>query len=797
MPPSPDQIDRERIGNVKRTHEWDKLQKTFAEAKARYETASTSNLDDTSVEVARYEVDIAKMSLELFKAEHDQSGAWKGNRFGGDVAKMFENDFIQEDHGMLVPTEELKQTHLLTVSMNELDRLNKEGGHALGDEGMRMAYEVIAEKVEATLHDLHPELKTEDLAANYDIYRTGGNEFSVVIRKITSPFSMQELAASFGSVDAISKEYEGIEAPSLAANHASMAKVYEVLNNLRHDEGIENFKTWSNKEKTDLAVGVVKEVLQSENDVRKTLMRLDRLEGLMKAGDEEKARAFYDNYLKKALGSLFSAEEDVLADFDEAKAMLKEMGAFDESWTIEWEKQKSQIAIDEGCKILRNEGEVARSGEANLQAATVQRVRQRYEESIPKYGPKQKNETAFIEPLATEGLQILNKKLQAAKAAKEASEQDENVLLAKKASLADLEYRLEAAKRDTMTGLEGRGVLFADMEDAINRNESISTLFIDMAFLKYFDKVGGSAVGDMAIKKSAEILESLTHDLESLTSDPEMKEKFSKAKVKAYRYAGDEFVLLVEGADSSVAEKLRHIISDKAEDAGTVPNAITSSSAYTPERISFNVGTSHAESTNALETKVLELGLPLHGEPGTKDRFNHLAEYAIRFADKEIEITKALDRYQLLIRLIIQRGPEDAHVQQMLAYSQKAIFGKAGEAMVLEWAKVLENAQPSEITAINKAAQLELLEFTLKMKDKELEQKNERDRAVERRIENHIRSQYLEQRIEQLQARLTELEDKLKTSQELSAKERQAHDREVAIYKEELEILKGIRQQFT
>lgn len=790
MPPSPDQIDRERIGTVKRTHERAVLKSAFEEAKARYEIALTSSLTDRSTEIAKYDLDIAQMNLELFESEHDPTGAWKGDRFGGDIAKMFEHDFIQEDHGMLVPTEELQQTHLLTISMNELDRLNKEGGHALGDEGMSMTYKEIASKVEATLHGMHPDLTPEELASNYDIYRTGGNEFSVVVRKVLTPFAMQELAAHFAAVDAVSEKYEGIEAPTLAANHASMSKVYEILNSLRHEDGIEDFKTWSNKDKTNLAVDVVKETLKSDNDVRKTLLRLNRLEELLRSDDEPKARAFYDNYLKKALGTLLSDNPEEPADFDAAKATFSQMGALDESWAIQWGEQKSQIAIDEGCKLLRHKGEEARSGEANLQAATVQKIKQRYFESMPKYGPRQKNEAEFVAPLATEGLKILLNKQQQAEEAQKAYEQDPGVIEGKKAEVVDLDYRIEAARRDTLTGLELRGVLFADMEDAIKRNESMSTLFIDMAFLKYFDKVGGSSVGDMAIKKAAEILDTVTRD-------PEIKEKYPNAKIKAYRYAGDEFVVSVEGSVSGIAEELQNLILQKAESAGSVPSSVSKNPAYTPERISFNIGTSYAESASSLESQVVDLGLPLHGEPGSPERVNHLAEYAIRFADKEIEITKAMDRYELLIALILGRGENDPHVEQMMIYSQKAIAGKEGEALVRGWAQSLMAAQPSEYAAINKAANLDLLDFTLRMQEKALEQKNERDQAIERRIENHIRSQYLERRIEQLQSRLSSLEEKLQQAQEMNEKDRKNHDREIALYKEELEELQNIKQQFT
>ncbi|MFO0764646.1 MAG: diguanylate cyclase [Patescibacteria group bacterium] len=791
-PPSPEFIDRERIGTVKRSYERKTLEEGLRAATVKQEMAQTSHPDDASAELAKADVEIAKKRLELFDAEHDPSGAWKSDRFGIDVAKMFEHDFVQEAHGKLVPTEELKQTHLLTVSMNELDRLNKEGGHSLGDEGMSLTYKLLAERVEQALHALHPEMKESELAENYDIYRSGGNEFSVVVRKVTSVAAMQSLADGLKSVDAVTQKYANVEAPPLAANHASMAEVYEVLNALRREEGMEGFMEWEQNRKAGLAVDVIKDVLMTENDISKTQLRLDRFEGMLKeaatSGDETRARAFYDNYLKKALGGMF-ADGEVPASYEEAKGLMKQMGAFDESWSGEWQKEKSQIAFDEGFKSLRLGTEAEITGERNLQSAIATKARQRFEQGQLRRVSAVEKAGEFVPPEPTEGLRILAQKRAEAEEAARKAEAEPTPFNQKQKDLKQLESRLEAARRDSMTGLEARGPLFAGVESALSRNQSVSTMFIDMGFLKYFDKVGGPAVGDLAIKKSGEILD-------RIANRPDWKERFPDAKIKAYRYAGDEFVLTVEGDDGSLAVALRQAIAAEAEMAGPVPGTGVDGSLYTPSSIVFNVGISHVEDTAKFEKLVEGYGLPLHGEKGSKDRINHLAEYAIRFADREIDIEKAMDRYERLADLVFDRGEDDPYVKQMLAYSQKATYGKEGETKVLALAAAMSAERSAEgVADVKRRMMHDLLEFTLGQKDKDLEEKAERDRAAERRIEEHVREQYFERRIKSLEEAIGTLETSLKALQGENAELRANLQRQKAALEEDRDKIKGLRER--
>src|SRR5574337_1374330 len=72
------------------------------------------------------------------------------------------------------------------------------------------------------------------------------------------------------------------------------------------------------------------------------------------------------------------------------------------------------------------------------------------------------------------------------------------------AEIAKLNLEIESAWRDSLTGLEQRGRLFENLEAGLDGGESVSMVFIDMAFLKYFDKEGGAETGNLAIQKTAE-----------------------------------------------------------------------------------------------------------------------------------------------------------------------------------------------------------------------------------------------------------------------------------------------------
>lgn len=785
MPPSPEVSDRERTSTIKATHSREVLSDALAKAKAKAEMLSLQ--DDEASEHANHDLAIAEKRLRLFENEHDPTGAWKGKRFGRDIAKIFDHEFTAEAHGKLVPTEELKQTHMLVVSMGELDRLNREGGHKLGDGAMALTHQQIAKNVEAMILQQDPDILPEELAKRYDVYRTGGNEFSVIMRGVTAPEGLQGLAVSFDRVGAVSEMNKGVEAPPLITNAVSMEEVYEVLNTVRHKGPMGDFLSWESGRKTRVAVDIVKDIALTENDIRKTRQRLDRFVGLIAkvkaGGDEKPANNFYDQYLKKGLGTVFSGEEEIMSSFSEAKSTLEQMGAFDESWKPEWQKEKEQISLDQGLSHFRKDKEADRTGEWNLQKHVAEKVKRRY--LAGEYATSTPKSSAVFEaPKPTSGALVLAEKRQAVDLAKEAAEGGHNLLKTKQAEIASLDLQIESARRDGMTGLEERGALYEGLEDALARNQKVATLFIDMAFLKYFDKVGGREVGDNAIKKAAQILD-------EVAQDPKWKEKYPEASIKAYRYAGDEFTLIVEGADESAIKEIREEINNRADMAGEVP-ATEMDGAYVPTKLSFNVGSSFAEGANDLEQRVQELDLPLHGEPGSKERINQLAEYAIRFADKEIDISKAMDRFKQLLELINVRGLEDSYTQQIIAYSQKAIFGKVGQDKVEAWASKLSEGDDE---AVMREAELDLLEFTIQQKDAELKEKHEQDREIETRIERHIREQYFERQISGLNASIQRLENSIAKIEGENVVLRQALNQQKMTYEEERDKISGLRDR--
>jgi diguanylate cyclase (GGDEF)-like protein len=785
MPPSPEVSARERTSSIKAIHSREVLLDAVAKAKTQAEKLSLQK--DEASEHANYDLTIAEKRLRLFENEHDPTGAWKGKRFGRDVAKIFDNEFTAEAHGKLVPTEALKQTHMLVVSMGELDRLNREGSHKLGNDAMALTHQQIAKNVEAMILEHEPDIAPEELVKRYDVYRTGGNEFSVIMRGVTAPEGVQGLAAGFDRVAAVSEANKSVEAPPLITNAVSMEEVYEVLNTVRREDGMDDFLSWESGRKTRIAVDIVKDIALTENDILKTRQRLNRFEELVAkaktSGDEKPANDFYDLYLKKGLGTIFSGEEETMSSFGEAKDTLEQMGAFDESWTPEWQKEKEQIALNEGFKHFRKAKEADRTGEWNLQKQVAEKVKRRY--ALGEYATSTPSQpVAFEAPKPTSGALVLEQKRQAANVAKQKAEGGHNLLEAKKAEIATLDLQIESARRDGMTGLEERGALYEGLEDALSRNQKVATLFIDMAFLKYFDKVGGREVGDNAIKKAAQILD-------EVAQDPKWKVKYPEMSIKAYRYAGDEFTLVVEGLDESAIKEIREEIANRAKMAGEVPAAEVGG-AYEPTKLSFNIGSSYSKGAADLEQRVQELGLPLHGEPGSKDRINQLAEYAIRFADKEIDISKAMDRFKQLIALINERGSTDAYTQQIMAYSQKAIFGKVGQNRLEDWAKKVAQGDSQSLM---REAELDLLEFTIQQKDVELKEKHEQDREIEARIERHIREQYFERRISGLNATIQRLENSIAKIEGENTVLRQTLTQQKATYEEERDKISGLRDR--
>lgn len=118
------------------------------------------------------------------------------------------------------------------------------------------------------------------------------------------------------------------------------------------------------------------------------------------------------------------------------------------------------------------------------------------------------------------------------------TEKDEN-----KCAEKMIEYYEEFARRDQLTTLEQKNIYYKTLKEKIEKNpENTAVVMIDMAFLKYFDNVGGSNVGDFAILKTASYVE---------RAAALVKKQYSGFSAQAYRYGGDEFSVIVNFEDTN------------------------------------------------------------------------------------------------------------------------------------------------------------------------------------------------------------------------------------------------------
>jgi hypothetical protein len=177
-------------------------------------------------------------------------------------------------------------------------------------------------------------------------------------------------------------------------------------------------------------------------------------------------------------------------------------------------------------------------------------------------------------------------------------------------------------------------------------------------------------------------------------------------------------------------------------------------------RLSFNFGVRHAGSKSELEAFLREQGLP-QKEKGTAKENNELADYLVRIADKEVEIQKAVNRMHLLLReerLASETG-NPARYDQLLKYSQKAIFGEKGTKQLAAWSARLGEAPGSE--AVRQEIDREIQAFALEQIEAKHREQVGYETSLDRLIESAVRLRYYEQRERELEARVAELSQKL------------------------------------
>ena len=229
-------------------------------------------------------------------------------------------------------------------------------------------------------------------------------------------------------------------------------------------------------------------------------------------------------------------------------------------------------------------------------------------------------------------------------------------------------------ERDTLTGLPNKDVFNADLAQTITQEthgNEFGIVSIDMGFLQYFNNIGSPdrKVGDLAISKTAYILESVIEELDR-----------KGIKAKAYRTGGDEFNIIIIGGKDRITEATELIYEKNLEQNptvetpnGLVPNAPNTKASYVPRMLQFDTGYVHSSDGKEVLLQILngEQSANTFSEDDTKllttiietNDISQLSESQVemytstlgeimkRTADKLIEDNKRHLRFRLLLQI--------------------------------------------------------------------------------------------------------------------------------------------------
>ena len=194
------------------------------------EDAAEGSGDREAAEWLAKEQKILSLDWQTFAFERDNTGAYVGERWGQDLARRYgergERQVEFSPDGSIKMSPEDGRSFTLSVSMGELDRLNKEGGQKAGDWGL--------EHVAATIEDFCAKLKTEDgKGVPFEIYRADSNTFAVELRGADAR-SVRALRKQLAGYRGVSERMEkaGIgpeKAPPLAVSELPHTKTLAAL----------------------------------------------------------------------------------------------------------------------------------------------------------------------------------------------------------------------------------------------------------------------------------------------------------------------------------------------------------------------------------------------------------------------------------------------------------------------------------------------------------------------------------------------------------------------------------------
>jgi GGDEF domain-containing protein len=648
--PSPaGQRELERFG-VSGLHELSGLRAALEHARGEAERRP----DD---ERAALRAENAEKRLELFGYEHDNAGAFKFNRFGGEMKALFDGEDPElrlGEAGRLELAESAAARQMVIVNMGELDRFNKEGGHRAGDAGLEATAHAIEETVLAYLRE------TDAADAEYHIYRYSGNEFMVSVSGLDEA-AVREVVAR---IEAKRPQVSGVgEGAPLAAETLNLQEVADIMNALQAELPPDKAADSVDAANREL-VEIVRRLGDYRLETRKFAARAERMRAYLASHGREDAETFFRNFMAK---SFIGTPLETIDGLERLATAAPEA----------WQDKIDGLALEAARRRFAS----GREHESVLGDV----IRRRLDERLhgePRFigndGLQDEGAPLAVIPEKTAGQAAMDR------AMAHAAEVAKAPRLPELAERAALDAALEVRRRDNGTGLLGRGAYFKGLEASLRDGRESSVAFVDMGFLKYFDKEGGTQVADGALKVAAEVME------KALAA--------SGVSGEVYRVSGDEFTIRVDG-DRAALQRVMEAVKDERDAAGRIPATERSAALYEPTKLSFNYGLCDRQLLGDVYADLKAAGYYGEDDDGLTEaeELNRRAALMTVIADRGIEEQKAVDRFVFIVEQLRderhrQNPARREQVKALIRYSEKALLteGRPGEA-----AERSEQAQPS------------------------------------------------------------------------------------------------------
>ncbi len=758
----------------------------YKQAKARVEQLAQSGADEKELEIANLDLSADRLNVESLDFENDVTGAAKGEKFGQDLRRVF--DQLSDERGN-VDGRQAEKYQILQINMGELDRLNKIGGHDLGDKTLAATAEKVYEVVQRVVADKLKERGIDSLNESVDdyfeVYRTAGNDFSVILKNLDAS-AAQEVLRIFqdemrGKLPLESQPQDpGVP---LAVTHLNLKAVADFWPQAKQSAG-----TGVKPER--LFVSVAMEQSQILNDIEKNRTRVERILEVRESLSPEEAKKFYDEFLKKSLGKLFdSSLANEALEYDDFMRSLQENNgeylapSIEAALTAFRERSREQKDFSDRLTefVLENK---KREGLLPLDAEKMYST-PRDEAENGQELTEVRSEEKFLDQYEPTTGGLILQKLENEKKRLESMLQGDpgNQLLSARLKKAEAELNHQAVRRDGATGLYGRGMFYKNIEGALEEGKSVSVIAIDMAFLKYFDKEGGRGTGNTAIKVATRILDRVISQLpETLGAE-------------VYRVGGDEFSISLQTDDQEIIRRVQQEIAEAGREAVVPATDQARTSKYRPESLLFNFGSFSASDASYFRGQMTEAGFEFKHPENTALGTKEVSDLMVKIADRQVEIEKTIQRFMFLVvrRLEEESDQGRGNLTALQDYSMKAIGGEKGLKQVDVWVEGIKSKIQAGGAPDLAELQRQVLDHVITQGVADQREQEIRGEFVDRLMESAVREQFLMQRMNQLQRKIDDLTRNLEQaeSENVDLKQR------ISELQQEKQAIVGLRQKIS